>query len=94
MEYAGASPRGKHALGVRDGGLDVRQDGRAALAEAIAANSSMLVTARDVQRLENDLILQALQRTEWNKNKAAALLKLNRTTLVEKIKRKEIAVAG
>ena len=37
---------------------------------------------------ENNLILQALEKTGWNKNKAATLLKLNRTTLVEKIKKK------
>ncbi|OGQ04116.1 MAG: Fis family transcriptional regulator [Deltaproteobacteria bacterium RIFCSPLOWO2_12_FULL_44_12] len=37
---------------------------------------------------ENELILKALQKTGWNKNKAATLLKLNRTTLVEKIKKK------
>ncbi len=38
--------------------------------------------------LETDLILQALERTHWNKNKAAQLLGLNRTTLLEKIKKK------
>jgi DNA-binding protein Fis len=31
-----------------------------------------------------------LQKTNGNKNKAAALLKLNRTTLVEKIKKKQL----
>jgi transcriptional regulator with PAS, ATPase and Fis domain len=39
---------------------------------------------------EKELILRALNRAKWNKNKAAALLKMNRTTLVEKIKRKSI----
>jgi DNA-binding NtrC family response regulator len=38
--------------------------------------------------LETDLILQALNQTHWNKNKAAQLLGLNRTTLLEKIKKK------
>ncbi|ABK42829.1 sigma54 specific transcriptional regulator, Fis family [Magnetococcus marinus MC-1] len=41
-----------------------------------------------VEQYENQLILNALNRTGWNKNKAAQLLKLNRTTLVEKIKKK------
>ena len=41
-----------------------------------------------VNRLETDLILQALERTHWNKNRAAQLLGLNRTTLLEKIKKK------
>jgi len=41
-----------------------------------------------VDQFENSLIMQALEKTGWNRNKAAALLKLNRTTLVEKIKKK------
>ena len=40
-----------------------------------------------VTEFEKSLILQSLERTEWVKNKAARLLHLNRTTLVEKIKR-------
>jgi transcriptional regulator with PAS, ATPase and Fis domain len=44
-----------------------------------------------VESYENDLIRQALDRTGWNKNRAANLLKLNRTTLVEMLKRKRIA---
>jgi DNA-binding NtrC family response regulator len=41
-----------------------------------------------VEHYENDLILQALERTGRNKNRAAQLLGLNRTTLVEMLKRK------
>ena len=41
-----------------------------------------------VDAYENSLIMQALERTGWNRNQAAILLKLNRTTLVEKIKKK------
>ncbi|MEZ4330711.1 MAG: sigma-54 dependent transcriptional regulator [Myxococcota bacterium] len=41
-----------------------------------------------VTRFENDLIEQALERTGWNKNRAAGLLRLNRTTLLEKIKKR------
>lgn len=41
-----------------------------------------------VDNFENALIMQALERTSWNRNKAASLLNLNRTTLVEKIKKK------
>lgn len=44
-----------------------------------------------VEDFENGLIRQALDRTGWNKNQAAKLLGLNRTTLVEMIKRKRIA---
>ncbi len=41
-----------------------------------------------VDQYENSLILKALEKTGWNRNQAAILLKLNRTTLVEKIKKK------
>lgn len=41
-----------------------------------------------VDAYENALIIKALEKTGWNRNQAALLLKLNRTTLVEKIKKK------
>lgn len=41
-----------------------------------------------VDAYENQLIMNALNKTGWNRNQAALLLKLNRTTLVEKIKKK------
>ena len=44
-----------------------------------------------VESYENSLIKEALQRTGWNKNRAAQLLGINRTTLVEMVKRKKIA---
>lgn len=40
-----------------------------------------------VTEYERNLIKEALEKTGWNKNKAAHLLRLNRTTLVEKIKK-------
>ena len=40
-----------------------------------------------VTEYEKDLILQALEKTNWIKNRAAELLQIKRTTLVEKIKR-------
>ncbi len=43
-----------------------------------------------VARFESDLIEQALEHTHWNKNRAAGLLGLNRTTLIEKIKKRGI----
>jgi len=41
-----------------------------------------------VDEFESHLILSALQRFGWNKNQAANFLTMNRTTLVEKIKKK------
>lgn len=43
-----------------------------------------------VNEFEKALILQSLEKTKWVKNKAAKLLQLNRTTLVEKIKRHQL----
>jgi len=40
-----------------------------------------------VEEFERGLITEALEKTNWVKNKAAGLLELNRTTLVEKIKK-------
>jgi transcriptional regulator with PAS, ATPase and Fis domain len=47
-----------------------------------------------VETFENQLIRQALERTQWNKKQAATLLGLNRTTLVEMLKRKRITRAA
>jgi transcriptional regulator with PAS, ATPase and Fis domain len=47
-----------------------------------------------VDEFENSLIIQALTMTNGNKKAAANLLNLNRTTLVEKIKKKGIEGAG
>lgn len=54
-------------------GVEISQDG-------ICLNTA-------VSEFEKALIVQSLEKTKWVKNKAAKLLHLNRTTLVEKIKR-------
>jgi transcriptional regulator with GAF, ATPase, and Fis domain len=58
-------------------------------AKEITEEGIPLATA--VTEYEKALILQSLEKTKWVKNKAAKLLHLNRTTLVEKIKRYDIA---
>jgi DNA-binding NtrC family response regulator len=45
-----------------------------------------------VDEFENRLILQALARTGGNKKEAAVLLNLKRTTLIEKLKKKNLAI--
>ena len=45
---------------------------------------------KSAEDFERQLILQALEKTNWVKNRAASLLGLNRTTLVEKIKKMKI----
>jgi len=57
-------------------------------AKEISESGIPLATA--VTEFEKALILQSLEKAKWVKNKAAKLLHLNRTTLVEKIKRYEI----
>ncbi|HET6283310.1 MAG TPA: helix-turn-helix domain-containing protein, partial [Polyangia bacterium] len=44
-----------------------------------------------LMQLEEKLIGQALERTGGNRNRAAELLGMNRTTLVEKLRRRNVA---
>lgn len=53
------------------------------LSEGICLNTA-------VSEFEKNLIYQSLEKTDWVKNKAAKLLQVKRTTLVEKIKRYEL----
>jgi len=46
-----------------------------------------------LEEFENRLILQALEKTGGNKKEAAILLNLKRTTLIEKLKKKNLAAA-
>jgi DNA-binding NtrC family response regulator len=45
-----------------------------------------------VNNFEDHLLKQALERTQGNKNKASELLRMNRTTLVEKLKKKQLSL--
>ena len=45
---------------------------------------------KTVEEFEKELLLEALEKTGWVKNKAANLLGLTRTTLVEKLKKMKI----
>ncbi len=57
-------------------------------APEISSEGICLSTA--VSEFEKNLIYQSLEKTDWVKNKAAKLLQVKRTTLVEKIKRYEL----
>jgi transcriptional regulator with GAF, ATPase, and Fis domain len=59
-------------------------------AQSIEVTDDGICLNSAVTEFEKDLILQSLEKTKWVKNKAAKLLQLNRTTLVEKIKRHRI----
>ncbi len=45
---------------------------------------------KEVESFENQMILRALEHTKWNKNQAAKILNLKRTTLVEKMKKRSL----
>ena len=49
---------------------------------------------KTIEEFEKELLLEALEKTGWVKNKAANLLGLNRTTLVEKLKKMKIVTPG
>jgi DNA-binding NtrC family response regulator len=82
---------------IQVGALPARIREEAELAPPPALDPSGLVPAlpdegldltRTLLEIEHRLIDEALRRTSGNKNRAAALLGLNRTTLVEKLKRR------
>jgi len=60
----------------------------AILAPEVTGDGLCLSTA--VSEFEKRLIYQSLEKTKWVKNRAAKLLQVKRTTLVEKIKRYEL----
>jgi two-component system, NtrC family, response regulator PilR len=47
---------------------------------------------KTISEIEDSLITQALRKTSGNKNQASKLLKLNRTTLIEKLKKKSVNI--
>ncbi|NOX25832.1 MAG: sigma-54-dependent Fis family transcriptional regulator [Deltaproteobacteria bacterium] len=64
-----------------------RGGGRSAAGEIPAQG---FVLQRAVADFEREIIIQALNQTGWIKNQAAKLLNVNRTTLIEKMRRYEL----
>jgi DNA-binding NtrC family response regulator len=79
---------GKGRIGVGDLPQALRQEADLASAPATHLPPGGLDVRELLDDVETDLILQALEQTGWNKNQAAGLLGLNRTTLIEKIKKR------
>ena len=82
--------RGQGEIDLADLPAELRRagaDARDASAESPRPAGVGLSYHELVSRFEAEVILEALERTHWNKNKAAQLLGLNRTTLIEKIKK-------
>lgn len=67
-------------LGAKSGGL---------LCETVIPEQGFVLN-KVVADYERNLIIQALNQTDWVKNKAAQLMNINRTTLIEKMKRYEL----
>jgi DNA-binding NtrC family response regulator len=79
--------KGGGEVGVADLPAALRESAAESAAPAPRVTAAGLPLAATVDRFEADLIRQALKRTSWNKNQAAKLLEMNRTTLLEKIKK-------
>ncbi len=79
--------KGGGAIGIADLPSSLRPDAGRAASDAPRLGASGLSLTATVDRFEAELIRQALQQTGWNKNQAAKLLEMNRTTLLEKIKK-------
>jgi sigma-54 dependent transcriptional regulator, flagellar regulatory protein len=71
-----------------------RGGGEAPAAAVLEISEDGICLTSAVTEFEKALILQSLEKTQWVKNKAAKLLHLNRTTLVEKIKRHQLRPCG
>ena len=80
--------RGEGQIGVEDLPRSIRDRVSEPSFAAPRVPASGLPFNEVVDRFEADLIRQALEHTHWNKNRAAQLLGLNRTTLLEKMKKK------
>ena len=74
------------SIGIKDTEIGAITDENGHFSIEIPENGLDFNTA--VDQFENALIIKALEKTGWNKNQAAILLRLNRTTLVEKMKKK------
>jgi sigma-54 dependent transcriptional regulator, flagellar regulatory protein len=88
--------KGSGAVTRRDLPPELRNGARAAEAAPVMVRISEegICLTSAVTEFERSLILQSLEKTQWVKNKAAKLLHLNRTTLVEKIKRHQLRPCG
>ena len=77
-------------IDVEDLPVKIRGGALVSPAGAMALGDDGINLNSAVTEFEKALILQSLEKTQWVKNKAAQLLNLNRTTLVEKIKRHQL----
>jgi DNA-binding NtrC family response regulator len=87
IERAVALSAGRTQIDVGDLPTEVQQAQETALMTAVTLPEDGLDLDVFIADIERDLIHRSLERTGGNKGQAARLLKLKRTTLVEKLKR-------
>jgi DNA-binding NtrC family response regulator len=87
VERAFALSVGRSQIEVRDLPPEVQQARDLALSSAITLPEEGVDLRRFVAVIERELIQRSLERTGGNKDRAARLLNLKRTTLVEKLRR-------
>jgi transcriptional regulator with PAS, ATPase and Fis domain len=87
LERAIALGAGRTQIELSDLPPDVQEQGEASSPESFVLPEDGIDFAEYVGAVERELIRQSLERTGGNKGRAAQLLSLKRTTLVEKLKR-------
>ena len=92
LERAVALGGGRTQIELSDLPPDVQELGEAPAPGSLVLPEGGMDFAEFVGSVERDLIRQSLERTGGNKGRAAQLLNLKRTTLVEKLKRMRTAV--
>jgi DNA-binding NtrC family response regulator len=87
LERAVALSNGRPQIEVADLPTDVQEAGETGASGDLTLPEEGVDFQQFVSNIERQLILQSLERTGGNKGRAAQLLNLKRTTLVEKLKR-------
>jgi DNA-binding NtrC family response regulator len=87
VERAVALSGGRHIIDVDDLPPEVQEVPQGTVSPFVEFPDDGLDMAAYLSAIERDLIRRALERTNGNRNRAADLLRVKRTTLVEKLKR-------
>jgi DNA-binding NtrC family response regulator len=87
IERAVALTAGRSQIDIGDLPVEVQQAQEAALSAAVMLPENGVDLTALVANIERELIQRSMERTGGNKGRAARLLNLKRTTLVEKLKR-------
>jgi DNA-binding NtrC family response regulator len=93
IERAVAISGGRAQIDVGDLPIEIQEAREPAPTSSVALPEAGLDLEMFISQIEHDLILRSLERTGGNKGRAAQLLNLKRTTLVEKLKRLEKGLA-